>query len=145
MPRRQNNNNKKLHTKKILTMTHKKLINGFAAVSLFAIFGLVMLFQNTTMNANLVDPELQMPQYRPQSNERLLANEPCKTIDAVLDTSKEYCERIGRLQCNKAYRVKPNYKGDAYVPSMNCLNKCIRDLEAQCKHASIKSSRGGLR
>lgn len=136
MPRRQNNQDTTANGEKIL-MTHRKLVNGFAAVSLFAIFGLVMLFQNTTMNANIIDPELNVPRYVPQSSERFLANEICKTVPAITTGLKSRdCEMIGRLQCNQAYKMKPNYKGDAYTYPLNCVNQCIRDVQAQCKYAS---------
>ena len=126
-------------------MKNNHLLTGFTGVSFLAIVGMVLLFQNSTMSAKVIDDSINAPEFEPAVHERFLAREPCKYVNVILDLKYEDCHRLGRLQCNQAYKVKPNYKGDAYVPSLNCLRQCIRDVQAQCEHASSDFIQEGKR
>ena len=126
-------------------MKNNNLVLGFTGFAFLAITGLALLFQNSTLEANLVYDERTVPVFEEALHERFLGREPCAYVEVVLDLNNEYCERIGRLQCNTLYKVKPNYKGDARVNSMNCLNQCERDVQAQCEHASSAFVQEGKR
>ena len=112
-------------------MNNHTLIAGFSAFALFAIASTVLLFQTTTMQANVID----VPEFNPILRERHLTTEKCKILpDVPLGMSKEDCTRITRIECSKLYSVKINFKGDSYAYN-NCLNKCIRDARQQCQNA----------
>lgn len=116
-------------------MKNHSLIAGFSSFAMLAIAATILLFQNTTsLSAELVS----VPEYAQNFGERTLAREPCKFLkDVALGMSRESCNRISRLECNILYKVKPNYKGDAYVYN-NCLNQCVRDANEKCLYAGSK-------
>lgn len=103
-------------------------ITGFSLFGFLAIATVVVLFQQTTFQAKLID----IPEYSGQYGERLLGREPCTYVEAILGTDEENCERIGRLQCLRAYGLKGNPHGDTNTYPRNCLKQCLRDITAQC-------------
>lgn len=121
-------------------MKNHQYLAGLTGIALFAILGTLLLFQNTTISAQVTD----MPTFIPARHERFLAREDCKFVDAMLDLKYKDCEMMGRLQCNQAYGI-PSHRGDAYIPAMNCLTQCIRDIQAQCEHASSAFIQEGKR
>lgn len=122
-------------------MNNHYLITRFSAFALLAIVSLVILFEETTTTANVIG----VPRFNPQLSERQLGREPCKYVEANIDVTNKDCERFGTLQCAKAYNLKPNKYGDIYTYPYNCLNQCLRDVSAQCEHASSAFEHEGER
>lgn len=126
-------------------MNQKRLMAEFTTLALLAVLSMTALFQNSTINANALDERINVKYFKPQYNERNLALEPCKHIDAILGTSAQNCQMLSRLACEKANKVQTKLKGDPYVPSMNCLTQCTRDARAQCDYAYSSFERDGER
>ena len=126
-------------------MNQKKLLTAFTTFALLAALSMTLLFQNSTINASALEESINVPYYAPQFHERQLAREPCKYVDAILGVSSQDCQMLARLACEKANKVQTKFRGDPYVPSMNCLTQCTRDARAQCDYAYSSFNREGKR
>ena len=117
-------------------MNNKQLLSGFGAFTTLALATLLILFNNSTPTA----------EFTVGSTERFLGREPCNYIEAPLGLNNKNCEMIGQRECENANNVLPNNKGDPRdYPAKNCLTQCLRDLFAQCEHASSAFNQEGLR
>ena len=115
-------------------------------LSIFAFLALastILVFESTTFTGQ-TGVNFERSQL---SRERLLAREPCNYVEAELGfTDDAGCERLGRLECEKAKGIKRTNTGDAYdYTKLNCLNQCIRDIAAQCEHTSSAFNQEGRR
>jgi len=120
-------------------MNNNTLVASFSIFAIIALSSTILIFQQTTFTGKATT------HYPKLSQERFLAREPCEYVEAELGLSTKDCEMIGRIDCHKKYGIPMNYKGDARVNSMNCLNECNNDIRAQCEYAQSAFFREGRR
>lgn len=127
-------------------MKTNNFVLSFAGFAIIAVTSMLLLFENSTMQANAINiPEY--PTFDSVSGERFLAREPCKYIemDEFLQLKYFDCEKLGRLECRKAQSIENKFRGDAYLPTMNCIKQCVRDVQAQCEHSAATADYEGKR